>query len=142
MNKERMQSLIDLMENLNDIDFNIERWTKPCGTPACVAGWATTIPSWQARGGLTKGEKDHTIHHWPLPFYEGHIQHRAFAAWADISEEDAWIICGLAEGDVQAHFYGTEQTYFEDEDCDDEWENVTPDHVVKALTHYMEMADE
>ena len=120
MNKENMQSLIDLMKTVPDGDFHIARWQTDCGTPSCVAGWATTLPSWQEEGELaTYG-----------PAYMGENGQEAFSMWADIPEFSAAKICGtLSILDLQ-DFYGIK-----------EGEKVTPQHVVAALTQYLEEAD-
>lgn len=54
MNKERILALADLIEKqphtkLNDASgFNMGNWVHPCGTPACIAGFAAWVESGNA----------------------------------------------------------------------------------------------
>jgi hypothetical protein len=49
MNKERIQALADLIEKQPHTDiadatgFNMDDYRHQCGTPACIAGWATAM---------------------------------------------------------------------------------------------------
>ena len=120
MNKSRIQSLIDLMSTVPDEQFNINEWMTDCGTPSCVAGWATRLPSWQENGGLNSINR---------PMFNGYGEEYGFAEWAGISDIDAQIICGIGP---HAGFYN----------LDTRVDIVTPAHVVKALTKYLETSDE
>jgi hypothetical protein len=145
MNKQNIQDLIDLMSKLPAEQFDISRWTSKthvsCNTPSCVAGWATTLPSWMKKGGLL-----HDPHMAPagtgkffiLPTYDGETGGNAFAKWADIDDHDAWIICGLGSEAATAEFYQTEATYWTSySDEADEWASPSPLDVVAALTRYL-----
>lgn len=49
MNKERILALADLIEKQPHVDysanfgFNMEDYRHDCGTPSCIAGWATAL---------------------------------------------------------------------------------------------------
>lgn len=63
-----LKPLIDLLNNLGDDNsFDMERWFHHCGTPACSAGWATTIPEYQKAGLRVSGS--HRLG--PTPEFEG-----------------------------------------------------------------------
>ena len=128
MNKERIQELIDLMSVVNAKHFDIDSWAHECGSPSCVAGWATVLPSWKEGGTFHSG----------LPWFNDAAGVDAFAEWAGISLTDSQIICGVY-GNASNQFYGVQDTFEEGKYVED---IVTPAHVVNALTQYLETADE
>jgi hypothetical protein len=122
MNKQHIQELIDLMGTVKPENFSIDQWVYGCGTPSCVAGWATTLPSWQERGHLLNGNR---------PLFDGAIDEAGFAKWAEISDGDASVIC--ATGGDDEEFYAAEY--------DHElgvYPKVSPAMVVEALTRFLE----
>lgn len=60
MNRERILELADLIEKQPHVGtcdaagFNMNRFVHPCGTPCCIAGWAT----WESLGRPQKIEAD------------------------------------------------------------------------------------
>lgn len=54
MNKERLKTLADFLENLveNGNKFDMGTWFREneCGTTACALGWATKIPEFKDAG--------------------------------------------------------------------------------------------
>jgi hypothetical protein len=96
MNKQNIQDLINLLETIDEADFNLSEYAHPCGSPACVAGHATTLDSWKLGGGRIEG----------MPIFLDETGGYAFAVWADIAVYHARVICGLTAGPQAADFYG------------------------------------
>lgn len=68
MNRERLQILRDKLATVPDDRLRMERWfdhlpeedeRHPCGFAGCAAGWATTIPEFQAVGLVRVGQYIH-----------------------------------------------------------------------------------
>ena len=135
MFRDRIESLIELMKTVPAEGFNLEHWAHSCETPSCVAGWACQLPSWQEKGGLFVSENT-----WATPKYDGYVGEEAFAKWAGLSNYDADVVCGTISDEFAIHkFYETEvlrEAY--DLEDDEEYEAVTPKHVVAALTRMLE----
>lgn len=68
---ERLRRLAKRLRLVEKKDFDISRWTHACGTPACVGGWACTIPEFRKAGlrlvpdyaGGTKSMPTYRRHH-------------------------------------------------------------------------------
>jgi hypothetical protein len=117
MNKENFEELIELMKTVPSVEFDIGQWTHDCGTPSCVAGWATATPSWQRHGELTIFG----------PEYKGENHTRAFALWAEIPLSDAKSMCATKSPGFAKDFYGTRDVI-----------DIKPEQVVVALTKYLD----
>ena len=52
MNKERLERLIVVMERVRDQRefFDMDYWTRKCGTASCALGWAASDPSFREQG--------------------------------------------------------------------------------------------
>lgn len=52
MNTQRLKTLADFLLTVPEKQFDIEIWHREneCGTVACAAGWACTIPEFNAAG--------------------------------------------------------------------------------------------
>ena len=104
MNKERLIALADFVDKQVDPkQFNMSRFfsklvdkDKPeikCGTTACLAGWACTMPEFQ-KDGLKVGiwESYHTD--MSVPLYQGLQSFRALALFFDLTAEQAEYLFG------------------------------------------------
>ena len=140
MNKERLNKLVDLLENLPkereklnygmDIptDFDLAVWYEksPCGTSACAIGHAMLHP-WFYEQGLKfdYGNDNDTAYHNLEPIFENglgiHSSWNAVAAFFDISHSDAEML-------FQDEGYEHEQGLLV---------KVTPDEVAARIKEYL-----
>lgn len=83
MNRERLQMLRDMIAGIPQMQMNLDRFYtlngNPCGTIACIAGWASIYPPFIEQG-LKKGR-------WEEPVYNDKEGLFAVADFFDVSEE-------------------------------------------------------
>jgi hypothetical protein len=103
MNKQNIKDLINLLETIDEADFNLSEYAHPCGSPACVAGHATTLDSWQVEGGLL-AEDGRGVRY--SPSFKGYLGAPAFSKWAEIDIYDARVICGMGSWASLDQLYG------------------------------------
>jgi hypothetical protein len=116
MNKQNIQELINLLGTIKEDDFDLSVYSHTCGAPACVAGHATTLDSWQLDGRLG----------FCGPIFSEESGADAFALWAEIPIDDAGIICGVGTSIETEMFYGTSFT-----------RDVTATQAAAALRRYL-----
>jgi hypothetical protein len=94
-----LNELADLLDELPEERFDYSKWVGDdwmgdddlsCGTTACAAGWATTLPSFRRRGLFLARESWGGI---AFPAIEDEIgEEEAMAAVLDISPQDAHFL--------------------------------------------------
>lgn len=106
--KAMLEELATLLEELPPERFDYFVWVGStwqgqkdlsCGTTACAAGWATTLPSYRAKG-LFLGQDEDDVEFGSSIFYpmvqtvdrDWLSQTEAMAYVLDISEDEAWLL--------------------------------------------------
>jgi hypothetical protein len=115
MNKERLQTLINILKRADAAQFSLSNWQDGwadldentvqtedemhlCGTIACVGGWLAVSPEFKAVGG--------TVLDGGSPMLHDDAGYMAMKTWLECTTEAAYRICGFTDFDAEAGFYG------------------------------------